>query len=75
MTTEVAYLCTNHPVGRLLEASTSRATDQGSDFSVGIFPALRHTGDLRIGTPVATLPGASIKRSALGLVGLVSVTG
>ena len=35
--------------------------------------AVNHTSDLKIGTPVATLPGAWRYRSALGLVGLVSV--
>ena len=41
----------------------------------GIFSGSSHTCDLKIGTPVATLPGAwrYTKGSALGLVGPVSV--
>ena len=36
----------------------------------GIFPRSSHTRDFKIGTPVATLPGAGVIGSVLGLVGL-----
>ena len=39
----------------------------------GIFPRSSHTSDLKIGTPVAALPGAWRYRSVLGLVSPVSV--
>ena len=39
----------------------------------GMFLGSSHTSDLKIGTPVATLPGACITGSVLGLVGPVSV--
>ena len=40
---------------------------------VGIFPGSSHTTDLKIGTPVATLPGAWRYRVSMGLVGPVPV--
>ena len=39
----------------------------------GIFSGSSYTSDLKIGTPVASLPGAGVIGSALGLVGSVSV--
>ena len=59
----------NHLVRLVVKASTSRAEDpefesrrreqqiRGSN-PMGIFPGSSHTSDLKIGTPVATLPGA-----------------
>ena len=45
--------------------------------ATSIFPVrvLTYTGNLKVGTPVATLPGASRFRVSLGLVSLVSVGG
>ena len=48
----------------VVKESVSRTADPGFDF-VGIFPG-RHTGDLKIGTPVATLPGAWRFRVSVG---------
>ena len=47
-------------VGLVVNASASRAEEPaGSNPTcVGIFPGLSHTSDLKIGTPVATLPSA-----------------
>ena len=47
-------------VGLVVKASASRAKDPG------IFPGSSHTSDLKIGTPVATLPGASSFRVSAG---------
>ena len=46
-------------VGLVVKVSASRTVDLGSNpaFAVDLFPG-RHTSDLNIGTPVATLPGA-----------------
>ena len=56
-------------IGLAVKASTSRAEDPG------IFPGSSHTSDLKIGTPVATLPDAwcYIIESVSGLVSPVSV--
>ena len=58
-----------------VKASASKAAGLGSipAFSVWIFTGPRHTIDLKIGIPLATLPGAWRYRDALRLVGLVSV--
>ena len=46
-------------VGLVVKASASRAGGPGSNpASAGIFSGSSHTSDLKIGTPVATLPGA-----------------
>ena len=47
-------------MGLVVKASASRAEDPGFDFRLrrGGFPGSSHTSDLKIGTPVATLPGA-----------------
>ena len=56
-------------VGLVVKASASRAQDPGSesrlrqDFSG---PGSSHTSDLKIGTPVATLPGAWRYRASAG---------
>ena len=43
-------------VGLVVKASASRAGSNPA--SAGIFSGSSHTSDLKIGTPVATLPGA-----------------
>ena len=47
-------------VGLVVKLSASSAADPGFDsrFRRGDFSRLSHTGDVKIGTPVATLPGA-----------------
>ena len=47
-------------VGLVVKASTSRAEDPWLDSRLryGDFSGSSHTSDLKIGTPVATLPGA-----------------
>ena len=61
-------------IGLVVEASPLRTEDPGlNPACAGIFPGSSHTSDLKIGTPVATLPGACIIGSVLGLVGPVSV--
>ena len=47
-------------VGLVVKASAPRAKDPGFDsrFHLGDFAGSSHTSDLKIGTPVATLPGA-----------------
>ena len=59
-------------VGLVAKASASRAADPGFDSRLRRdISGLTHTGDLKIGTPVATLPG--VIGSAQGLVGPVSL--
>ena len=53
--------------------SRERKVPGSNPACAGIFSGSSHTSDLNIGTPVATLPGAWRYRSALGLVGPVSV--
>ena len=49
------------------KVSASRAEDQGSNPACdGIFSGSSHTSDLKIGTPVATLPGAWRYRVSTG---------
>ena len=50
----------NRIVGPVVKASASRAADPGFDsrFLRGKFSWSRHTGDLKVGTPLAALPGA-----------------
>ena len=56
----------------MVKASASREEDPQFEFRLGRdFSGPSLTSDLKIGTPVATLPG--ITGSALGLVGLMSV--
>ena len=56
----------------MVKASASGAKDPGFESRLRRnFSGSSHTSDLKIGTPVATLP--SIIESALGLVGPVSV--
>ena len=59
-----------HPdrlVGLVVKASASRAEEPGSNpVCAGIFSGTNHTSDLKIGTPVATLPGAWRYRVSAG---------
>ena len=58
-TTASTYILPDHLVGLVVKASTSRAEGPGSNPAcAGIFSGSSHTSDLKIGTPVATLPGA-----------------
>ena len=50
------------------KASASRAEVPGlNPACAGIFPGSSHTSDLKIGTPVATLPGAWRYRVSAGI--------
>ena len=60
--TMIIIITSSPPVDRLAgvlaNASTSRAEDPEFESACdGIFPGSSHTSDLKIGTPVATLPG------------------
>ena len=57
----------------MAKESALRAGDQEFDphFLLGNFSGVSHASDLKIGTPVATLPG--VIELALGLTGLASV--
>ena len=71
-----ATIPSDYLVGLVVKASASRAEDTGfeSPLRRDFFSGSSHTSDLKIGTPVATLPGAWLKkRSGLGLVAPVSV--
>ena len=58
----------------MVKASASRSEDPGSNLAcAGIFPGSSHTSYRKIGTPVATLPGAWRYRVGAGLVSPVSV--
>ena len=61
--------------GLVVKASFSREEDPGFESRLRRdFSGSSHTSDSKIGTPVATLPGAwRCRASALGLVGPVSV--
>ena len=49
----------DHLVGLVVKASASRAEDPGFESRLRRdFSGSSHTSDLKIGTPVATLPGA-----------------
>ena len=51
----------------LVDASASRAEDPGFESRCArIFSGLSHTSDLKIGTPVATLPGTWRYRVSAG---------
>ena len=51
----------------MVKASTSKAEDPGSNpVYDGIFPWSSHTSDFKIGSPVATLPGAWCYRVSAG---------
>ena len=55
-------------VGLVVKASASRAEDPGfeSPLRRDFFPVSSHTSDLKLGTPVATLPGAWRSRVSAG---------
>ena len=54
---------TYRPVGLVVKASASGAEDLGFESRLRRdFPGSSHTSDLKIGTPVATLPGARCYR-------------
>ena len=54
-------------VGIVVKASASRAEDPGFESRMWrVFPGSSHTSDLKIGTPVATLPGAWRYRVSAG---------
>ena len=53
--------------GLVVKACVSKAEDPGFEFPLRRdFPGLSHTSDLKIGTPVATLPGAWRYRVSAG---------
>ena len=54
--------------GLVVKASASRAEDPGFESRLrrDFFPGTSHTSDLKIGTPVATLPGAWRYRVSAG---------
>ena len=64
----------NSLVGLVDKASVSRAADLSSipAFRFGIFSGSSHVSELKMGTPVATLPARGL-RLALGLFDPVSV--
>ena len=47
----------DHPIGLVVKAPTLGVEDLGSDSRHGDFSGSSHTSDLKIGTPVAILPG------------------
>ena len=54
-------------VGLVVKASASRAGDPGFESRLRrVFSGSSHTSDLKIGTPVATLPGAWLYRVSTG---------
>ena len=58
----------------MVKASTSGAEDSRFESRLRRdFSGSSHTSDLKIGTPVTTLPAPGIIGSALGLLGPVSV--
>ena len=61
-------LVTDRLVGLVVKASASRAEGPGfeSRLRQGFFSGSSHTSDLKIGTPVATLPGAWRYRVSTG---------
>ena len=64
----VIFLSSYHLVGLAVDVSSPRAADPGfnSCFCCGDFSELSRTSDLKIGTPVATLPGSWRKRVSTG---------
>ena len=59
--------CFGRLVGQVVKASSSRAEDPGFESRLRRdFSGSSHTSDLKIGTPVATLPGASRYRVSAG---------
>ena len=57
----------HRPIGVVVKASAPRAEDPGFDFRLPRdFSGSSHTSDLKIGTPVATLPGAWRYKASTG---------
>ena len=72
MTLRLSLCSVNHLVGLVVMRPPRERKILGSNPAcAGIFSGTSHTSDLKIGTPVATLPG--VIGSELGLVGPVSV--
>ena len=64
---EHRLICKNCLVGLVVKASASIVEDLGSNPAcAGIFSGSSHTSDLKIGIPVATLPGAWCDRVSAG---------
>ena len=65
----------DHLVGLVAKASASRAEDPGFDSCSGLADLTEssNTSDLKIHTPVVTLPGAWSCRVSAGLVGSMSI--
>ena len=62
-----SLLSADRIVGLMVKASASRAEDPGFKSRLRRdFSGSSHTGDLNIGTPVATLPGAWRSRVSAG---------
>ena len=72
---EEASLClSDRLIGLVVKASASRMEDPGlNPTCAGIFSGSSHTSDLKIGTPVATLPSTWCYRVSAGTGWLVSV--
>ena len=68
------FLTADCLVGLVIKASALRAADPGfgSRLCSEYFSGSSHTSDLKIGTPVVTLPGDQHCRVSVGLVSLVS---
>ena len=66
----VGLVSVNRFVGLVVKASTSRVEDPGFESRLRRdFSGSSHTSDLKIGTPVATLPGAWHYRVSSGTGG------
>ena len=62
-----SFLLQDRLVGLLVKASASRAEDLGFEFCLRWdFSRSSHTSDLKIGTPVDTVPGAGCYRVSAG---------
>ena len=56
---QILFECRNRLIGLVVTASASTAKDPGFESRLSRdFSGSSHTSDLKIGTPVATLPGA-----------------
>ena len=67
MNTAARPLMADRLVGLVVKASAQRAEDSGSNPAcAGSFSGSSNTSDLKIGTPVATLPGAWCYRVSAG---------
>ena len=63
----LCYLTYDRLVGLVVNASTPRAEDSGFESCLRLeFSGSSHTSDLKIGTPVASLPGAWCFRVSAG---------